>query len=289
LLRRSPLRTARAAFTASSSSKPRGRRRVCRFLTAARSCSCSALKIRCRSCRTLSSWNRQRPPTRAPRPRVRSPSGVQLVLRYRRIRPRHIQRLTCPRRRPFRGPGTRPGIRPVIRDPTTWRSGHSRSRVPVGFRPPAFASWASCSRQRVPLSSRSAYRTARRRPDSVGVSVFRTHETRPGWVPSLPRGGGVLPTSAASLIGACRFTTASPLPRCNLPPAELLITEHTKIHSRSPVRPFPCPSFPGGTGTLRLSPGLRTPRSPTTHARAGTVHRTLDRITSSSSDDLQSA
>jgi hypothetical protein len=125
-------------------------------------------------------------------------------------------------------------------------------------------------------------------PDSVGVSVFRTHETRPGWVPSLPRGGGVLPISAASLIGACRFTTASPLPRCNLPPAELLITEHTKIHFRSPVRPFPRPSFPGGTGTLRLSPGLRTPRSPTTHARAGTVHRTLDRITSSSTD-LQTA
>src|SRR5215208_4895123 len=79
-----------------------------------------------------------------------------------------------------------------------------------------------------------------------------------------------------------------PLPRCNLPPAELLITEHTKIHFRSPVRPFPRPSFPGGTGTLRLSPGLRTPRSPTTHARAGTVHRTLDRITSSSTD-LQTA
>ena len=50
-------------------------------------------------------------------------------------------------------------------------------------------------------------------PDSVGFSVFPTHETRPGWVPSLPRGGGVLPTSAASLIGACRFPTASPLPR----------------------------------------------------------------------------
>jgi hypothetical protein len=172
---------------------------------------------------------------------------------------------------------------------TAWRS-HSRlCWFPVGFRPPAFASWTSCSRQRIPLSSQSAYRPATRGgPDSVGVPMFRTHEMRPGWVPPLPRGGGVLPASAASLIGACRFTTASPLPRCNLPPAELLITEHTKIHSRSPVRPFPCPSFPGGTGTLRLSPGLRTPRSPTTHARAGTVHRTLDRITSSSSDDLQS-
>jgi hypothetical protein len=50
-------------------------------------------------------------------------------------------------------------------------------------------------------------------PDSVGVPMFRTHELRPGWVPPLPRGGGVLPTGAASPIGACRFPTASPIPR----------------------------------------------------------------------------
>lgn len=37
-------------------------------------------------------------------------------------------------------------------------------------------------------------------PDSVEVSVFRAHETRPGWVPSLPRGGG-------------RWRTSSPLSR----------------------------------------------------------------------------
>src|SRR5215207_3819807 len=30
-------------------------------------------------------------------------------------------------------------------------------RFPVGFRPPAFASWTSCSRQRIELLSRSAY------------------------------------------------------------------------------------------------------------------------------------
>ena len=43
------------------------------------------------------------------------------------------------------------------------------------------------------------------------------------------------------------------------------------IHLRSPVRPFPglCP--PDGTGGLGPLPGLRTPRSPATHARAGTV------------------
>jgi hypothetical protein len=50
-------------------------------------------------------------------------------------------------------------------------------------------------------------------PDSVGVSMFRTHEMQPGWVPPVPRGGGVLPTGAASPIGACRFPTASPIPR----------------------------------------------------------------------------
>ena len=50
-------------------------------------------------------------------------------------------------------------------------------------------------------------------PDSVGVPMFRTHEMRPGWVPPVPRGGGVLPTGAASPIGACRFPTASPIPR----------------------------------------------------------------------------
>jgi hypothetical protein len=177
-----------------------------------------------------------------------------------------------------------PGIRPVIHDPTLEEWSYpvpvSCRLSPAGIRfldilfPPEISALLT-----VGLPDRRPDG-----PDSVGVSVFRTHETRPGWVPSLPRGGGVLPISAASLIGACRFTTASPLPRCNLPPAELLITEHTKIHFRSPVRPFPRPSIPGGTGTLRLFPGLRTPRSPTTHARAGTVHRTLDRITSSSTD-----
>ena len=118
----------------------------------------------------------------------------------------------------------------------------------------------SCARQRIPLSSRSAYREHRHdAPDSVGVSVFRTREIRPGWVPSLPRGGGVLPTSTASPVGACRFSTASPIPRWNIPSAELLITRHTKIHFRSPVRSSPRPSPLDETGTLRLSPQASHP------------------------------
>src|SRR5512144_739109 len=46
---------------------------------------------------------------------------------------------------------------------TTARRSHSRlCWFPVGFRPPAFASCTPCSRQRIPLSSQSAYRPATR-------------------------------------------------------------------------------------------------------------------------------
>jgi hypothetical protein len=59
------------------------------------------------------------------------------------------------------------------------------SWVPAAFRPPAFASWSSCARPGVEPSSRSAYRHANSETDPDGVSVFRTHELRSGWVPSL--------------------------------------------------------------------------------------------------------
>ena len=58
------------------------------------------------------------------------------------------------------------------------------------FRPPAFASRSSYSRRGVGPSSRSAYRP--KRPDLDGVTAFRTHELRPGWVPPIPRGRVVL-------------------------------------------------------------------------------------------------
>ena len=159
---------------------------------------------------------------------------------------------------PFGALGTTPGIRPVIQQR---RHGGVATACwfPVGFRPPALLLGH-------PVPARE-FRSPYGRPtdppadesDPVGVSVFRTHEIRPGWVPSLPRDGGAFPTSLASLIGACRFSTASPVPRWNLPPAELLITRHTKIHLRSPVRSSPRPSSPGRTGTLRLSPWASHP------------------------------
>ena len=166
---------------------------------------------------------------------------------------RVASQLTCPRQRPFRGPDT---IGPVSGQlPSNgYLEEQPRSLwFPVGFRPPAFASWASCSRQRIPPFLTVGLPRRRSGPDSVGVSVFRTCETRPGWVPSLLRGGGVVPTIVTSMTGACRFSTASPLPRWNIPSAGAGITKHTKIYSHSPVRSSPCPQSPDGTRTASAS------------------------------------
>ena len=81
-------------------------------------------------------------------------------------------------------PGDGPSIRPVIHDDQTGGL-VLISWFPAAFPPPTFACWSSCARRGVERSSRSAYRP---RPDPDGVSVFRTHELRSGWVPSLLRG-----------------------------------------------------------------------------------------------------
>ena len=135
----------------------------CKDRAWAQSCSRVALKILRRSLPTLPSWTRQS---------MASQSGTSsgpftvtvsnLPFGWGGLISISVQRLTCPRQRLFRGPGTGPGIQPVIQQTMAWRS-HSRlCWFPVGFRPPAFASWTSCSRQRIPLSSRSAYRPATR-------------------------------------------------------------------------------------------------------------------------------
>ena len=113
--------------------------------------------------------------------------------------------------------------------------------------------------RRIPPPLRLAYQPPRGKLDSVGVSVSRTCEIRPGWMPSLLRGGGVVPAAVTSMTGTCRFSTASPIPRWSIPSAGAGITKHTKIHSRSPVRPSPCPPSPDGTKRLRLLPWASHP------------------------------
>ena len=94
-------------------------------------------------------------------------------------------------------------------------------------------------------------------PDSVGVSAFRTCETRPGWVPSLLRGGGVVPAIAISMTGACRFTAASPLPPLQHPIGGGWDHEAYE-DSLAFTRPvFPSPVVPGWNGDPSASsPGF---------------------------------
>jgi hypothetical protein len=119
------------------------------------------LKIRCRSRRTLSSWDRQI-------------NGIPLGHHVLGSVHHEVSNLSFGTggsdRFMFKGSPAHVGTPFEARapDPVSgqlsrtrpWRSGHIRSGFPVGFRPPAFASWTSCSRQRFLLSSRSAYRTA---------------------------------------------------------------------------------------------------------------------------------
>jgi hypothetical protein len=148
------------------------------------------------------------------------------------------------------------GIRPVTQQRPPGGAATSL-RFPVGFRPPAFASWASCSRQRIPPSLTVGLPHRHSGPDSVGVPAFRTCEKRPGWVPSLLRGGGVVPATETSMTGACRFSTASPLPPLQHPIGEGWDHEAYE-DSLTFTRPaFPSPVVPGWNGNPSASsPGF---------------------------------
>ena len=146
------------------------------------------MKILRRSRRTLSSCSRQSMASHSgPRPRSVHHHGhltCPSVPAYPALR---LQRLTRHTSACFRsrapGPvsgrlyGQHPAGGPV-----------PRSHFPAAFRPPALASWASCSRQGTGLPLRWLTGSAQAAlPDPDGVSTFRTREMRPGRVSSLPR------------------------------------------------------------------------------------------------------
>ena len=125
-------------------------------------------------------------------------------------------------------------------------------RFPAAFRPPAFASRSSFARRGIQPSSRSACRTTD--PDLVGVSAFRTHELRPGWAPSVPRGRrcssrpGPLPGRRLPL------RSGQSLHPANHPiDGVVALTRHQpRVHTCSPGKPG---------ASLRRAP-LRTGRAP---------------------------
>jgi hypothetical protein len=100
----------------------------------------------------------------------------------------HAPQLTSPRQRLFRDPRTSARYPASYAPPAAWRSSPSWW-FPVGFRPPASASWASYSRQRIPPLSRLAYRAAKttRTPSGFPCSARMSYD----------RGGCLLYSGAA--------------------------------------------------------------------------------------------
>ena len=134
---------------------------------------------------------------------------------------------------PLSRPGTGPGIQPVIQQ----RRPGGAIQGCAGFLS-AFARRHSLLGHPVPAREfRSPHgRPTRQRLDPGGVSTFRTSETRPDWVPSLPRGPAVLTRPVRSLrpplAPSSRGQALSPRRASHLP--ELSITRRhqgfTRVH-----------------------------------------------------------
>ena len=164
-----------------------------------------------------------------------------------------------------------------------------RSRFPVAFRPPAFASWSSFSRWGIGSPSRSAYRHRRQAPDPNGVVVLHMSKTRPDRAPSLPRGRRCVPGRRLSSgrhpplfqrpvpYGPARTSHRRGSPSRSVIEGSLTFTHHP---GRLPppglgaCRLPPVFSSPvlhrAERQTLGFYPELRTPQSPTTHVEAET-------------------
>jgi len=214
--------------------------------------------MRCRSRRTLSAGERQSMASHIKTSfagpfTVRCPTCPPIPTELTSIRfTAHL-----PTSAPLSGPGHRGSVSGQLPSNGHLEEQPRSLRFPVGFRPPAFASWASYSRQRIPPSLTVGLPHRHSGPDSVGVPAFRTCEKRPGWVPSLLRGGGVVPATETSMTGACRFSTASPLPPLQHPIGEGWDHEAYE-DSLTFTRPaFPSPVVPGWNGNPSASsPGF---------------------------------
>jgi len=93
----------------------------------------------------------------------------------------------------------------------SWRGLALLSRFPAAFRRPALASWSSCSRRGVGLSSRSAYRPARRAGRTwTGFPCFARTSCDRGGRPLYPEDNGAHPARSRSPVSVCRFSAACP-------------------------------------------------------------------------------
>jgi hypothetical protein len=138
-------------------------------------------------------------------------------------------------------------------------------RFPVTFQPPAFASWASCSRHGVKLSSRSAYRKMLRTVTGFPRST-RVRHGRVG-CPLNPGGDGIHTTVDESSVVVCRLPAASlfvsPAPLSD--PESCRDEASTRVHHIHPFGlPLTCNTqsewVPLGF-SLSFAPGNCSPRT----------------------------
>jgi hypothetical protein len=161
------------------------------------------------------------------------------------------------------------------------------SRFPVAFRPPAFASWASCPIRELGPPYGRLTGPPEGAPDPNGVSMFHTHEKRLGLGVLFTPGTAVSTRSRAILDRRLPYSNGLSLsPRCYCPPRKVSLTRHqqgfTVIHPM-PSLPFACDSqtaweslgFPVSFTPDRTGPGHAC------HGRDGP--QTLARITSPTS------
>ena len=111
-----------------------------------------------------------------------------------------------------------------------------------------------------------------------GVTAFRTHELRPGWAPSLPRGRRCSSrTGATSRPAPAASLRLVPFPPPTVPPARMLLNEASTKGSHVFARPvFPSPV----AARMERAAASAFPRAshpadqePTTHAEVETGHR----------------
>jgi hypothetical protein len=154
--------------------------------------------------------------------------------------------------------------------------------LPFGHRHSLLGS--SCTRRGVQPSSRSAHQTTNFFVwTSTGLSRSARDRYDRGGCPLYPGDGGALPPGQMPPGGTRRLPAAGPYLPLKLPIGGSANDEaSTRLHAIHPSD-LPQPVAPGWNGNpWALHPGLRTPRSPTTHAEAGTVpahwtgHYTID-------------
>lgn len=133
------------------------------------------------------------------------------------------------------------------------------ARVPVAFRPPAFASRVIPD----PVGN-SVFLTVDppgvNRRDPTGIATFRMHKTRPDWVPSRPRDGGAQPDRMALPGRRLPLRSGQSCTLLEQPPCRAPDNEASNEGSLAFTRPvFPRRWSPDGTGTLGLLPWASHP------------------------------